>query len=237
MRGMKPGEALDYFWTYYKIHLMFLAIIIFFLVLILQANFGKRTELVYAGMLVDAGVSQEAANRAAEEFTDYLGLDRETQQVTMDAGIYAAAGGTVADLQKLMVSVAASEVDGFLTTPELLNYLLKGGALSDLGTVLPEETLTALSDRLWYADAQALGAWSEANRAGNIQDVMLVALGSEGMAQPVPVGVAVADLCAAPFDRPAELGDLIFSVAVTTRRQSENDQFLAFLQQFGGEEG
>ena len=37
MRRMPFGEAVDYFWTYYKIHVLFLAVCVFFLVLIFQA--------------------------------------------------------------------------------------------------------------------------------------------------------------------------------------------------------
>ena len=233
MRGMKPREALDYFWTYYKIHLMFLAIIIFFAVLILQANFGKKQELVFAAMLVDTGIPQAAADSAAAGYAEWLELDGETQHVTLDASVNIE-GGTVAGLQKLMVSVAAGEIDALITDLDVADYELKGGALSDLQVVLPEETLAHWHDRLLYADADALAAWVEANRAGEAEQITLLSPDPAGMARPVPVGVDITEECRRAFQRPAEYGQLIYTVAVTTRRQEESARFLTYLQTLGG---
>ena len=236
MRGMTPREALDYFWTYYKIHLMFLAIIIFFAVLIVQANFGKKQELVFAALLVDTGIPQAAADNAAEGYARWLELDPETQHVTLDASVQIE-GGTVAGVQKLMVSVAAGEIDALITSPEIADFELKGGALSDLTAVLPEETLARYADRLLYADAEALSAWVEANRAGEAEDVALLSTDRTGMARPVPVGIDITDVCERAFARPAAYGQLIYTVAVTTRRQEESGRFLDYLETMGGGAG
>ena len=233
MRAMRPGEALDYFWTYYKIHLMFVAIAVFFLVLILQANHGKRTELVFSALLVDTGISQTAADRAAAAFSVALGLDPETQEARLDTSV-AVKGGTVANLETLLLQVAAGEVDVLLTDPDLADYELKGGALADLQAALDAKTLNAWADRLVYADAAALRAWNEARKTGEAEEVFLLSADPAGMETPVPVAIDVTALCAAVFGRPAELGQVLFSVAITTRQQERAGEFLAFLQTFAG---
>ncbi|MBR1658960.1 MAG: hypothetical protein IJ705_01415 [Oscillospiraceae bacterium] len=233
MRGMGFGEAVDYFFTYYKIHLLVFALGVFFLVLICQAFFGKRQELVFSAMLVNTGIPQETADAVGRAFFSREGLDGETQRVILDAGI-TGAGGTgradVAGLQKLLVSIAAGEVDAVLTGEDVTDYLLKGGALSDLQTVLGEEALGQYQNRLIYADAAALGAWVEANRAGTADSAPLISADPAGMAEPVPVGVDVTEACETVFGRPAEGGPLILSVAVTTRRQAECGRFLDYLE-------
>ena len=66
IRGMKRRDALWYVWEYYKIHLMFLAIILFFVVLIIQANVINRQETVLSVLMADLGVEQEKAAAFAD---------------------------------------------------------------------------------------------------------------------------------------------------------------------------
>ncbi len=233
MREMKPGEALDYFWTYYKLHLLFAAILIFFLVGVLQAAFGKKQETVFAALLVDTGVSQEAADSAAADFAAFLELDPETQRVTLDTSL-TLAGGNVVSIQRLMVSVAAGELDAVLSNADATDYLLKSGDLADLREILPEETLSRCAGKLFYTDPEALSAWVEANRAGEAEDAVLLSKDPSGMANPAPVGIDVTEACAAAFDRPADYGEVIFTVAVTTGRQEEAAKFLDYLERPGG---
>ncbi len=233
IRAMNRRDAWWYIWEYYKIHMAFAAVILFFLVLILQANFGHRQETMLSVTLVDTGITRESAEELAAVYTKASGLDPATQKVSIDASLQVE-GGTVANLQKLVMTVAAEEVDVLISDEDIIDYMLKGGALSDLQTVLPEDTLSRLSGRLVYVDADALKAWTEANRAGQAEEKILISAVKEGMTTPVPVGVDVTGFCGAVFDRPDEYGMLVFSVAVTTRRQEAAAAFLNYLEEQGG---
>ena len=237
MRRMPFGEAVDYFWTYYKIHVLFLAVCVFFLVLIFQAFSGAGQETALSAMLVNTGIPQSAADEAGRAYFAYAGLDAEKQRVSLDAGVNGAGGTSredVAGLQKLLVSIAAGEVDVILSPPETADYLLKGGAISDLQAVLPEDVLALYRDQLRYADAAALSAWIEANRAGEADmEALLLSDDPAGMAQPVPVGVEVTDECRRVFGRPDAQGTLVLCVAVTTPRHDACGRFLEFLKEGG----
>lgn len=233
IRAMKRRDAWWYIWEYYKIHLMFAAIIVFFLVLILQANFGHHRETVLNVTLVDTGISQEAADGFAAACAQQWQLDPAQQKLVIDASLQVE-GGTVANLQKLVMSVAASEVDLLICDTDITDYLLKGGALSDLEAVLPEEALTRLSGRLVYVDVEALSAWTEANREARAEQKILISPDRTGMAKPVPVGVDVSDLCETVFGRPAGTEPVILTIAVTTRRQEKAAAFLELLEAEGG---
>ena len=229
LRNMKPREAVSYLWSYYKIHLLLFALALFFLALIWQAYFGKKPEAVFSALLVDTGITQEAADAAARAYETYSGYDGENQVVALNAGI-SFRGGTVAEVQKLVLSIAAGEADAVLTDAVVADYLLKSGALADLQVILPEETLARCGGRLAYADAAALRDWSEARRNGvTDDDTVLVSTESGGMAEPVPVGVDVTAACEARLGRPAGGAPVILCAAVTTRRQEKIARFLAFL--------
>ena len=234
IRGMSRQDARWYIWEYYKIHIMFLAIGIFFLVLIIQANFGHRQETVLAVYLVDTDITQEQAETANSVYMAKLALNPQDQQVVMDAGIQVE-GGTVASLQKLLVSVAAKEVDVLLSDADITDYLMKGGALSDLSVVLPDEVLAQYRERLIYVDAAELSAWTESNRAGEAEAVVLLHQNPDGMTTPVPVAVDVTEGCEAFYGRPAEYGTVLFSVAVTTQHREASAEFLTDLLEVEGE--
>ena len=235
IRGMKRRDALWYVWEYYKIHLMFLAIILFFVVLIIQANVVNRQETVLSVLLADVGVGQEEAAAFESAYAEKLALDPKRQKVS--ASVATIEGGRVAELEKLIMGVAAGEDDVLLCDADITDYLLKAGALSDLEAVLPEELLARCEGRLLYVDADALSAWTEANRAGNAEAVILLSADPADMARPVAVGVDVTAGCEAVFERPAAFGTAILSVAVTTRRQEAAAAFLSYLLEQGGVEG
>ena len=228
---MRPSAALSYIWSYYKIQLLFCAIAVFFLVLIFQAYFGKKPETVFSALLIDTGISQEAADAAAQAYAEYGSYDMEWERVVLDAGL-SFRGGTVAGAQKLIVSLAAGEVDIVLTDREITDYLLKSGALSDLQTILPEEVLSGCA--LVYADAAALRSWSEARRnagadgTSDEMDEILVSSDRESMAEPVPIGVDVTRVCQTVFGRESA-ESVILCAAVTTTRREEVGRFLEFL--------
>lgn len=234
IRGMKRKDALWYIWEYYKIHIMFLTIILFFIVLIIQANVVSRQETVLSVRLVDLGVEQENASAFVSAYAEKLALDPEKQKV--NANVSTIEGGRVAELEKLIMSVAAGEDDALLCDTDITDYMLKAGALSDLEAVLPEELLARCQGRLFYVDAEALAAWTEANRAGSAEQKILLSANSSGMSRPVAVGVDVTAGCEAVFGRPAEYGPVIISVSVTTRRQEAAAAFLAYLLDRGGKE-
>ena len=235
IRGMKPQERRWYIWEYYKIHLMFLAILLFFVVLIIQANVVNRQETVLSVLLADLGVEQEKAAAFESDYAEQLALEPKRQKVS--ASVATIEGGRVAELEKLIMGVAAGEHDALLCDEDITDYLLKAGALSDLEAVLPEELLARCEGRFLYVDADALAAWTEANRAGSAESVILLSGDPTGMSKPVAVGVDVTEGCVPVFSRPADFGTAIFSVAVTTRRQEAAAAFLTYLLEQGGLEG
>ena len=234
IRGMSRSDALWYIWEYYKYYLMGLAIILFVIVLVIQANVANRIETVLSVDLVDVGVEQLAADDFADAYAEQLSLDPKQQKVS--ATVSTVEGGKVAELQKLIMRVAAGEDDVLLCDTDITDYLLKGGGLSDLEAVLPEALLSRCQGKLLYVDADALSAWTEANRAGNAEQVILLSSDPSGMSKPVAVGDDVTSGCVSVFDRPAEFGTAVFSVAVTTKHQEAASAFLAWLLDQGGKE-
>ena len=138
MRKMRLSEALDYFWTYYKIHILTVGIAAFFLALIYQAAFGGGAEPYLSVLLVNLDIPQEYADRTAEDFAVSLGLDRKASPVLLDTsavwGRDVSAEDTIG-LQKMILTLAAGEADLVLTDPDTAAYLADAGAVLDVWQV------------------------------------------------------------------------------------------------------
>ena len=229
MKGMKPGQVVAHLWEYYRFHLLVLALVLFFAIGLGKAMFGKKPETVFSAVLVNVGGVEEEACQALEtQLADLLELDPETQLVDLRT-VTVMPDNALVSLQSLMLQVVSGETDLFLCTGDIANYLLKSGAVSDLGSVLSAETLDRYGDKLIYADAEELTAWTEASQSGSAPEVDLLHSTPEGLVQPVAVAIEMTEQWQAVLGGMRSDGPLYGAVAVTTDRQENLDRVLQWL--------
>ena len=230
MKGMRAGEVVEHIWSYYRFHLLVLVISI--LIFLLHAIAGPKVETVFSAILVDTGAGEEVTERLTSDFGAVLNLDERSQRVTFDT-TSVLGDNAVTALQMLVMRVIAGEADVFLCNTDIVNYLLKSGALSDLAEILPEKTLEQWNGLLIYVDADALAAWTEANNAGDFQEVDLISDSPEGMSRPVPVGMDVTEACRTALGRAEDTGKLYCVASVTTTHPESIAGFLDYLRSTG----
>ena len=229
MRGMKPRQALDYFFAHYSLHLIIFVMAVLFLVLLIRGSIGaERREALLRGVLIAPGFSEEGTAEGTAAFAAYLSLDEETQYVEFQA-VPGLSGAPAEGMQQVLSGVVARRTDVLAGDAAQVDYLLKNGAVSDLSAVLPGELLETWAGDVYYVDTQALSAWSEARKSGNEENPVLVLPSPAGMTQAVPVALDVTKGCEAVFGRHADGGAVLLCVSVSTDRLDAAAAFLEFL--------
>ena len=231
MRGMRPRQAMDYFFAHYSLHLIIFVIAALFLILLIRGSIGgNRREALLRGVLMDSGFSSEGAAAGTAAFGKYLSLDAETQYVDFQL-VPELSGAPEEGMQQVLSGVVSQQTDVLVGDVVQTDDLLKNGAVSDLSAVVSKELLEKWTDAIYYVDTEALAAWGEARQSGSGDNPILIHPSSAGMTQAVPVALDVTNACEAVFGRPADGGAVLLAVSVSTDRLEEVASFLEFLSQ------
>ncbi|MBQ9346154.1 MAG: hypothetical protein IJT94_02280 [Oscillibacter sp.] len=252
MRKMRLSEALDYFWTYYKIHILAVGIAVFFLPLIFQAAFGGGAEPYLSVLLVNLDIPQEYADRTAEDFAVSLGLDRKASPVLLDTsavwGRDVSAEDTIG-LQKMILTLAAGEADLVLTDPDTAAYLADAGAVLDvrqvpnLSQIFNLRQVSGLSEQnqeRFFYHAPAVQNTETASAADSGMDNKADSKmdsgtdsGTDRETEPVPVGVWVTEAYALAFRVPEPEGGVAACFPVTARHGDTAAACLEYMETVG----
>lgn len=195
----QPKEARwQYFWDYYKWHLVAVILVI---ALLIQGvvSFTNKKDIVFSGILLNCkiGVNDEAF---LKDFYDYAGIDAEAQEAAFYTDLMLTDQSTKNDvnaIQRIMAGIATKELDfvvGQSTSFRLCAYNTSK-LFIDLRSFLDQATLEKLADRLYYID----GAYLEKLSApvGETVDLSLTNAPDptkpELMENPIPVGIDISD--------------------------------------------
>ncbi|MBQ8748728.1 MAG: hypothetical protein IJZ14_02865 [Oscillospiraceae bacterium] len=195
----QPKEARwQYFWDYYKWHLVAVILVI---ALLIQGvvSFTNKKDIVFSGILLNCkiGVNDEAF---LKDFYGYADIDDATQEAAFYSDLMLSDGSSKSDIttvQRIMAGIATKELDfvvGQSTSFRLCAYNTSK-LFIDLRSFLDQPTLEKLADRLYYID----GAYLEKLSApvGETVDLSLTNAPDptkpELMENPIPVGIDISD--------------------------------------------
>ena len=116
-----PKQKLAYFWYYYKWHVIISVIIIGMLVSFIY-QFVNRKDTAFNAVLLNASLLDQMSSEQPDFLTDFAekeGIDLNTSDITFDTSIRIVEDSmdevSVTSTQKLMVYVAANELDSMIT--------------------------------------------------------------------------------------------------------------------------
>lgn len=196
IKNQPKEERWQYFWDYYKWHVVAIILVI---ALLIQGfvSFTNKKDIVFSGILLNCkiGVNDRAF---LTDFYDYAGIDDDTQEVAFYSDLMLKDGSNKSDVntfQRIMAGIAIQEFDfvvGQDASFRLCAYNTSN-LLMDLRNFLDQATLEKLAGHLYYID----GAYLEKLNApvGESVDLSLTDAPDpkkpELMENPIPVGIDI----------------------------------------------
>lgn len=198
IKNQPKEERWQYFWDYYKWHIVAVILVI---ALLIQGivSFTNKKDIVFSGILLNCkiGVNDEAF---LKNFYDYADIDAATQEAAFYTDLMLTDQSTKNDvnaIQRIMAGIATKELDfvvGQTASFRLCAYNTSR-LFIDLRSFLDQETLEKLADRLYYIDGDYLEKLSAP--VGETVDLSLTDAPDptkpELMKDPIPVGIDISD--------------------------------------------
>lgn len=222
LEGRTRKEKLAWFWGYYKIPVIVFAVTIFLVISLVRTWLNNKPEA--AGLVMLNCENEQAYDDPSDwleqPLADYLAVNLSTNSLMLSTGGYLSPGGStdqyeIAEAQKVMVYVAANEVDVMCADAWNFESYAVADMFLDLRKVLTESQLTKYRDYIYYVDGAVIqkrqdytasGDTNEAFVSGTIADITDNTKASEAenrdnwtlpdpdtMEDPIPVGIVMTD--------------------------------------------
>lgn len=235
LRNGTTKEKLSYFWCYYKWHVI-IAVSLIVIVTSFIHEAVTRKDTAFCAVLLNSWTDDETAEAFSNDFAQYAGIDTENSCAQMDSSLYiditSDDQNTYASLQKMMVYVAAQDIDALVADASTYSYYAHSEHLTDLREILTPEQLEAYEPYFFYIDMQTARERQEAmeNMDETYTEEYQDPSRPDEMAEPVPVGLFVS--------KSARLGstyhfaeDAVAGMIVNTKRPEMAIKFLDYLME------
>lgn len=228
----------NYFWDYYKLPVAVIAFaIVMVTTLVVQIMQRKETALFVA--MINSGELQADSSPYAEAFCEYADINTETHTALFDTTMYIDFDNlndvTKSSLEKMMVYIAAQEVDVVVTATDMMEYYGYGPTFMDLREILTEEQLAKYEPYFYYIDQAII---TEKDAAQDAMDYDFTPVYPENpndptsMQEPIPVGIYLGDNAETFLDYYYfSGGEPVVGIIVNTTKLDTACQFIEYIFQ------
>lgn len=201
LKNGTPKQKLAYFWYYYKWHVIIALVVIIMIVSFVKQLTDRKDPAFYAVML-NASLLDQMTSEQPDFVTDFAekeGIDLNTSDITFDTSIRIVEDSmdetSSTSSQKLMVYVAANELDCMITDFTSFQKYANSSMFHDLRDILTDEQIQALEPYFYYVDREVVLAIEAANDDMNTDYTPDYPdpLHPKDMQDPVPVGICLTD--------------------------------------------
>lgn len=192
-----PKQKWQYFLDYYKWFVIVGVLILIFAGSFIYQLVTRKDRAIFVALLNVYDL--EDAETYPEKFAEYAGIDPEEYDIYFDSSMHmdssnlaAVDENTMATTQKLMVYIAAQEIDILVASESTINSYAYNETFYDLSSVLSEEQYEKYEPYFYYMDQSIADARNEADTTGD--DYVSVPdypspRNPEAMENPIPVGI------------------------------------------------
>mgnify|MGYP001028406783 FL=1 len=198
MKQKSFKERFSYFCEYYKWHVIG-GVALAALAVSLIYSVVTRKEWAFYGAFVNSYQTPEF-DAFREDFADRAGIDLNKFDVLFDTNMFMSGSaydqGNVDATERLMVYIAAGDVDVMAGSPLIMNRYAYNDTFRDLRQVLPQEMQDRLEPYYYYMDATLaaeLDARQENGTLNAAPQYPAVPSDPKSMDKPVPVGLYIQD--------------------------------------------
>lgn len=198
MKQKSFKEKFQYFLDYYKWHAIGGVVLVVCIISLLHSVLNHKENAFY-GAFVNAS-QMPGYETFREDFAVRAGIDLTKNDVLLDTDLYITDGAndqtTAYASQRLMVYVAAGDVNVMAAGPAIINQYAYNEFFRDLRQVLPEDLQEQLAPYYYYMDASLVAekdARQNSGETGVTPDYPTDPTDPDSMADPVPVGLYIQD--------------------------------------------
>ena len=235
MKNGTPKEKLAYFFDYYKWYVIVGVIAVIFAVTLIHQVATRKDTAFYALMLNVSAYNYMDDSENANAFAEYAGIDTKEYDIQYDTTVQIGtdAGDDYNSSQKLMVYIAAAELDVMVSDADSLAHYAYLGDFYDLRDFLSAEQLEKYADSFYYIDGAVKDEIQAASENGvlDYQPVYGDPHHPEDMADPIPAGLFLGEDCSLLKDYYFRGEDPSVSVLINTKRPEMTSEFIDFLMQ------
>ncbi|MBQ8816875.1 MAG: hypothetical protein IJZ84_06320 [Lachnospiraceae bacterium] len=185
-------KRLEYFWEYYKWHVLIIAFFLIFTVSML-CHILTSKDTVFMAAFIDCVPNEETVDRYTAELEELFGIDTEEEQLILDSSFQISTEADPTTTEILFVRIAAQELDVLLAPEDLFDRYIYNDVFIDIREVLSPEQLAYYGDSFYYVDYAKIIDQTEYEES--LTDITYVDTTNhrspEGMEQPIPVGIYV----------------------------------------------
>lgn len=197
IKNASPKEKWDYFWDYYKWHVIVGAIVICLSVIFIRDIVNKKDWIFY-GAFINAYAKEEASEAMLNEFVTLADLDTENYSVMFDTSYSITVGVydeiTNSSAQKLLVNMTAAELDFVVADETTFGQYATIDTFMDVRTLFTAEELEKYQDYFYYVDMAEVEKINEGNLSAaydSYKGVPYDHTKPEDMELPVPVAIYI----------------------------------------------
>ena len=225
-----------YFLDYYKWWAIGIAAVLAFVIsMIYYAVTSKDNAL--SGYFLNTYAIEENTPSFITGFAETAGIDLKEYEIMLDSSLkYDSTNvydqNTYATSQKIMVTIAAGDVDFIVADEESFEYYGTTDTFHDLRDIYTEEELEKFKDYLYYVDMDVIREKEAVIEAGNFRNYIAPVydhLAPEEMTDPVPIGFCIQDSPKLAGTYYFRSGNVPLGIVVTTQRLDTVKQFVEYL--------
>lgn len=238
MKNASFKEKWNYFWDYNKLPVAITAIAIVMITTLVVQIMQKKETAVFVAM-VNSGELQADPQPYIQEFSEYAGIDTETHTALFDTSMYIDFNNlndvTTSSIEKMMVYIAAQEVDIIVAATDMMEYYGYGTTFMDLRDFLTEEQIAKYEPYFYYIDQAVVEQKEAANDALDYDFTPTYPAdpsNPDSMEKPIPIGIYLGDNAEGFLDNYYfSGGEPVVGVVLNTLRPEGASQFIEFIFQ------
>ena len=194
MKHGTPKQKLEYFWLYYKWHVIIAVAAIAAITSFIYETVTRKETALHVLFLNSFVLSEDNGEAYEQNFLESTKINTDEYEILVDTSLYLQPGSmdenTYTALQKVSVYVAAGDVDLLAADQTAFEYYGYLDYLTDLRKMLTPEQIEKYSPYFYYIDGEVLAAKQKAT--DNLEEYTLAypdPSKPEEMADPIPVGI------------------------------------------------
>ena len=154
LKGMGFKAHWDYFWDYYKVHVIVAVVLIIGIVSLVKDIVNQKPDAVSVTIINAAGISDASSLKAG--FAEYENIDTTKYNVAIDStsaiNLQNPDSYTIANSERIYSMIAAHDLDVIMADTDVFENYSKNEMFIDLSEYFSEEELSALGDNIFYVD-------------------------------------------------------------------------------------